>query len=124
MTLPLEGCLVVELAARTGASLCGSLLAQLGAEVVFVERAPRLPVPEHKLAHRAYFAAGKRSLVPRASDAALLRKLVLAADVVLASSDIDLPLPELPDDWREGRIACDLTAYGASGPLAGRARPH
>ena len=120
MTLPLEGCLVVELAARTGASLCGSLLAQLGAEVVFVERAPRLPVPEHKLAHRAYFAAGKRSLVPRASDAALLRKLVLAADVVLASSDIDLPLPELPDDWREGRIACDLTAYGASGPLAGR----
>jgi len=120
MTLPLEGVFVLELGVRTGASLCGSLLAQLGAEVAFVERRPRIAVPEHKLAHRACFAAGKLSLVPREGDAELLRRLVLAADVVLTSSDLDPPLPDLPGSWRDGRVLCDLTAYGATGPLAGR----
>ena len=119
MTLPLEGLLVLELGVRTGASLCGSLLSQLGAEVVFVEQAPRVAVPEHKLAHRPCFAAGKLSLVP--DDGSLLARLAQAADVVLTSSDLDPPLPELPADWRESRIVCDLTAYGATGPLAGRA---
>jgi len=121
MTLPLAGVVVLELGVRTGASLCGSLLAQLGAEVIFVERQPRLAVPEHKLAHRACFAAGKRSLVPGADDLDLLRRLALAADAMLISSDLDPALPGLPADWREGRVVCDLTAYGATGPLAGRA---
>jgi crotonobetainyl-CoA:carnitine CoA-transferase CaiB-like acyl-CoA transferase len=120
MTLPLEGLLVLELGVRTGASLCGALLSQLGAEVVFVEQRPRLDVPEHKLAHRTCFAAGKRSLVPGADDGPLLRRLVLAADAVITSSDLDPALPELPQGWQAGRVVCDVTAYGASGPLAGR----
>ena len=115
---PLAGLLVVEHGERMGAAVCGSLLAQLGADVVILER-PSAPA-RHKWASRASSVLGKRSLLVRpggAGDDAFLDELLRAADVVLLSSDVSngyrqKPLPE--------QIVCDITAFGASGPLAGK----
>ena len=113
----LEGLVVVEIGTRLAAAACGSLMADLGADVVLVEdRAePRRD--------RALAAAGKRSLAvdPRnTADRALVMNLVDAADVVLVSSDLGGLDAEIWNRPRsEGLIVCDFTAYGHSGPLAG-----
>jgi len=116
--LPLAGVLVVEQGDRLGAALCGSLLAQLGAEVVMVERgeAP----PEHKWRCRASSALGKRSLVARPenpADQALLDGLLRAADIIITSSDVSPRFSRAP---APDQIACDITAFGSSGPWSGR----
>lgn len=115
---PLTGLLVVEHGDRLGAAVCGSLLAQLGADVAVVERS-HAPA-RHKWASRASSVLGKRSILVRAGDAgddAFLDELLRAADIVLLSSDVSPgcrygPLPE--------QIVCDITAFGSSGPLSGR----
>jgi crotonobetainyl-CoA:carnitine CoA-transferase CaiB-like acyl-CoA transferase len=117
-TPPLAGLLVVEHGERLGAAVCGSLLAQLGAEVAIVERS-HAPA-RHKWTNRALSVLGKRSVLARAGDTgddAFLDKLLRAADIVLMSSDVSAggryqPAPE--------QIVCDITAFGASGPLSGR----
>lgn len=118
--MPLSGVLVLEWGQRVGASVCGSLLAQLGAEVVFVERSPPASCGHGKLAWRRCMAAGKRSLAFRdddPEDRVLLERLVRRADVVLRSSDADgtLRLPDRSDD----RIECDVTAFGRGAAEAG-----
>jgi len=105
--LPLDGVLVAELGSRIAVGAAGSLLAQLGATVVLVE--PAAPPTAHKWAQRNLFAAGKLSRV--GADADLWR----GADIVLTSSDVDGAGPE------SDAIACDITACGSSGPLAGQA---
>lgn len=118
----LDGVTVLELGARVAAGVCGSLLAQLGATVVLAEGLPHR-AGEPKWDRRAQAALGKLSLRPDLADPGdrtLLARLVARADVVLVSSDVDGALDALPDGWREGRIVCDFTAYGASGPFAGR----
>src|SRR5690242_16618490 len=91
---PLAGVLVLEHGERLGASFCGTLLAQLGAEVVFLERSR---ATGHTDPHaRALRAIGKRSLLlqPGApDDDRLAVTLVSAADIVIASSDTS----RLPD---------------------------
>ena len=113
----LEGLVVVEIGMRLAAATCGSLMADLGANVVLVEDSAE---PRRD---RALAAAGKRSLAvdPRnAADWALVTNLVDAADVVLVSSDLGGPDAEIWNRPRsEGLIVCDFTAYGHSGPLAG-----
>lgn len=117
-TPPLAGLLVVEYGERLGAAVCGTLLAQLGADVAIVERSRGQA--GHKWASRASAVLGKRSLLVRAGaagDDAFLDELLRAADVVLLSGDVSpgcrhQPLPE--------QITCDITAFGASGPLSGR----
>lgn len=110
--LPLDGIRVVELGTRIAAGAAGSLLAQLGADVVLVE--PPLPSCQAgKWQARALVAAGKRSLVA-APDDAVLRKTIATADVLLTSSDLDPAWPEFTT-----AIHCDMTAFGSSGPLAG-----
>lgn len=117
-TPPLAGLLVVEHGDRLGAAVCGSLLAQLGADVAIVERS-HAPA-RHKWASRASSVLGKRSVLVRAGhagDDAFLDELLRAADIVLLSSDVSpdcrhRPLPE--------QIVCDITAFGSSGPLSGR----
>jgi crotonobetainyl-CoA:carnitine CoA-transferase CaiB-like acyl-CoA transferase len=105
---PLADVLVAELGRRPGAAACGSVLAELGATVVAV-------VPEQDNdAESAGFAVGKLRLTG-APDDDLVRRLVAVADVVLLSSDFDQAA--VPD----GAIVCDLTAFGASGPMAGKA---
>lgn len=111
--------LVAEHGERIGVAACGSLLAQLGAEVVFIEPQPALTA--NKWHNRATAAAGKRSVVMTADtveDTRLLEQILRRADIVLLSSDIS-PLP--PREWRPDQIVCDITAFGDSGPLAGRA---
>jgi crotonobetainyl-CoA:carnitine CoA-transferase CaiB-like acyl-CoA transferase len=116
--LPLAGITVLELGTRIGVSTAGSLLAQLGAEVVFIEAAGS---SAGKLARRAPFAAGKSSLRVQpgsAGDLALLADLARACDVVIDSPDAD------PASWRglsgAAVVPCTITAFGASGPMAGR----
>lgn len=119
----LEGVTVLELGVRIGASVAGSMLAQLGATVVFVEGATASGGVATKFSCRPQFAAGKLSLLRESgseTDRRLLAELAAAADVVLLSSDLD------PQDIRgcsgaaAGAVVCDITAFGSSGPLAGR----
>ena len=121
----LENLLVLELGARCGVSAAGSLLAQLGATVIFVEARERGDFAQPKWDDRPGYAAAKRSLavdLALAQDLQLLRQLLAACDVVLRASDADplafrgtLPEVEGGDD---GPVTCDITAFGGSGPLA------
>lgn len=106
----LDGVLVVEIGARVGASVCGSLLAQLGATVVYVEPPAGL-AGTHKGARREQFAAGKLSLSARADDA-LLQRTIDASDAVIVSSDVQSDAVIVGPDTR--RVVCDVTAFGAA----------
>lgn len=104
--------------------MTGSLLAQLGATVVFVEDGEHERVPT-KLRCREQFAAGKLSIAldaDRRSDRDLLLDLVECCDVVLLSSDVDeaahRPLPR--SGAHANAIVCDLTAFGSTGPMRGK----
>jgi crotonobetainyl-CoA:carnitine CoA-transferase CaiB-like acyl-CoA transferase len=114
---------IVELGSRVASGACGSLLAQLGAEVVLVEapNSHRL----HKWQCRAQVAAGKQSVVIDTSSAAGCTELDLlleSADVVLLSSDLSQSEAALWDRARPaGQIICDITAFGHTGPMAGTA---
>ena len=115
----LPGVLVVEIASRVGGGVAGSLLAQLGATVILVEL-PERGGSSAKARHRAQFAAGKLSLVFDPSrDQDLLRQLVSLSDVVITSSDIDGAL--IAGDAADRAVMCDITAYGHTGTLAGKA---
>lgn len=106
----LDGTLVVEFGRRIAVGATGSLLAQLGATVVFVEyEAATAATFDDKLSHRDAFAVGKRSFLFRGVDDGVLRALTAAADVVITSSDADVvPLP-----WPSvSAIVCDITAFG------------
>jgi crotonobetainyl-CoA:carnitine CoA-transferase CaiB-like acyl-CoA transferase len=100
---------VLELGPRTGAGACGALLLAMGAEVSVVAPAESPDAPKWR---SAASAAGKRQIAATAVAAALAE-----ADVVIASTDM-APLPRY--DRPAGQIVCDITAYGASGPAAGR----
>ena len=120
----LRGLLVVEFGARVAASAAGSLLAQLGATVVFVEPVRPGAFADAKWMYRDQFAAGKLSLAVDCGDAAdlaLLRSLAAGSDVLLVSSDADA-LAYGVSPWtatRADSVVCDITAFGSSGPLAG-----
>ena len=104
---PLDGITVAELGGRYAAGACGTLLAQLGATTLYVEG---MGLPGDKWAHRATFALGKEPVNLSRRQAA-----IDAADVIITSSDIDGDRSEYPN-----AIHIDLTAFGHSGPLAGK----
>ena len=115
---------MLELGVRIGASVAGSALAELGATVVFVESPCLLDSSPTKISCREQFAAGKLSLLwDRGSEAdqRLLAKLVDAADVVLLSSDLDAENARVMHGKAANAVVCDITAFGSSGPLSGRA---
>ena len=119
----LNGVTVLELGVRIGASVAGSTLAQLGATVVFVETAASPAGQATKFSCREQFAAGKLSLRPEAGSVAdqhLLAQLAAAADVVLLSTDLDPQGTRALGGVAADTVVCDVTAFGASGPLAGR----
>jgi crotonobetainyl-CoA:carnitine CoA-transferase CaiB-like acyl-CoA transferase len=115
-------CLVLELGRRGAMGFCGSLLADLGADVVLGE--PR-EADGDKWRNRPAVAAGKRSVDRAALDpAGELHELIDAADVLLLSSDLDADERALWSRVRpRGQIVCDVTAFGHTGPLAGRGLP-
>jgi len=110
---PLAGVRVLEAGDRLAVSACGSVLAALGAEVSSIqdERAYRSRFPAAQADEKRFVAA---------SDHEAIGKALQAADIVLASSDVS----QL-DSYRRSptQIACDITAYGSSGPLAGLPHP-
>ena len=114
----LAGVTVVELGSRVGASVCGSLLAQLGATVICVEY-PTDRRADTKWRLRTQLVAGKLSFAPGDRDAALLAQLVAASGIIITSSDVDPAgvAPRFPDD----AIVCDVTAFGSTGPQSGMA---
>jgi len=109
--------LVVEYGDRLAVAACCTLLAQLGAEVVLIERPE--PAATHKWSDRTLCSAGKRSVViDPVQDAALLERLLRQADIIVSSSDVT---PLSLARGTPARIACDITAFGATGPLSGTA---
>ena len=110
----LHDLLVVEIGERVGASACGSLLAQLGADVVIVE--PAETNTKWKWRNRVAVVAGKRSIRIGMGDDELLRSLLEIADVILIASDVT----HTPT-WNRStkQIVCNVTAFGNSGPLQG-----
>jgi itaconate CoA-transferase len=131
---PLDGVLVVALEQAVAAPYCSSRLADAGARVIKVER------PEGDFARgydravhgeSAYFVwinRGKESIaldLRADGDRALLLALLARADVFLqnlapgAAARLGLGGEALRA--RHPRlVTCDITGYGASGPLAGR----
>lgn len=119
----LSGLLVTELGTRLATSIAGNLLMQLGATVVSVETGEGPGRYDGKAAHRAVMMAGKLSLAPRAgvpADEEQLARLVAASDLVLTSSDVAGDIERRALAHAGDAIVCDITAYGNSGPLAGR----
>ena len=112
--------------ARASASVAAvSFLCQTGADVTFVDVSGHSHPFETKHDYRALFAAGKSAIeidVSVGRDIDVLRRHVAAADVVLASHDVDPNWPALlGENWAKDKILCDVSAFGSSGPMAGRA---
>lgn len=121
---PLQGVIVLELGARVGAAVAGSLLAQMGATVIAVESRSTGAFAEPKWRDRTVHAAGKLCIAIDASsptERALLVRLASASDVVIGCSDADpLAYASVPFARSEPKaVNCDLSAFGDSGPFAG-----
>jgi len=131
----LDGLRVLDLATFVAAPFCGSLLAELGADVVKVEQ-PRVGDSLRELGHqvngRALFwaqeARGKRSITCNLGDPrgqALILGLVRRSDVVLENFR-----PGTLERWNlgydalratnPGVILLRVSAYGQTGPYASR----
>ncbi|MBV1868569.1 MAG: CoA transferase [Marinosulfonomonas sp.] len=113
---------VVEIGSRISVGVCGSLLAEAGADVFFVE--PRKTATSNKWENRKLYASGKHAILADPddkSDVEMLTRLIQTADVVLVSGDVDpAAWQSIVDDCQEAAIVCDFTAFGKDGPLAGK----
>jgi alpha-methylacyl-CoA racemase len=128
MSGPLTGIRVIELAGIGPGPFCGMLLADLGAEVILVERA--LPAgPAAALVDNGLLRRGRRSIVadlkqPEARDAVL--HLVRSADILFegmrpgATERLGLG-PEDCLDVNPRLVYGRMTGWGQDGPLAQRA---
>ena len=119
---------MLELGSRIGCAVAGSLLAQLGCEVIGIESDACIGTGHGRAngsgkgGGREPLMAGKRSLAADLSadaDRRWIEELAARSDVLLISSDRDPPL-DLEFGARR-RIVCDITAFGASGPRRGEA---
>ncbi|WP_328394042.1 CaiB/BaiF CoA-transferase family protein [Nocardia sp. NBC_00416] len=112
-----EPLLVVEMGNRIAVGACGSLLANLGADVVVIE--PPAAVGRKRLGgkwiDRVTAVAGKRVVTASPDNAALIDDLIARADVVVVSSDE----PDHRALTGHHAIICDVTAFGSTGPLSG-----
>ncbi|VCU71621.1 Formyl-coenzyme A transferase [Pigmentiphaga humi] len=114
----LDDVLVVELGERTGVGACGSLLAELGAEVVAVEPRDGAAGEGTKWRRRALAMAGKHSVAaPVSAEDAWLSALIARADVILLSSDCQPAWAADAAARADRAVVCDITAMGR--PAAG-----
>ncbi|MCY7302204.1 MAG: CoA transferase, partial [Thermoleophilia bacterium] len=137
MTLPLEGIRVIEVAQYVAGPLAGSLLAELGADVIKVEPpggdAYRSVMPIAPGIGRFFIPLnrGKRSVVldlKTADGCAALAQLVATADIVIHNSP-----PARADSFGLGWEALHaehpalvvgvVTSFGPHGPRAGPPPP-
>jgi crotonobetainyl-CoA:carnitine CoA-transferase CaiB-like acyl-CoA transferase len=136
--LPLAGVSVVELGSSLGAAFCGKVLAELGADVLLLERPEGSPArhlapygggaPDRELAAtHLYTNAGKQSAVLDlgTSDAAgMVHHLIASADVVVhgllpgEAARLGLMPAEALSAW-PGVIFGAVTPFGLEGPWAG-----
>lgn len=132
--LPLDGILVIEIGTMITAPLASSILAEMGAEVIKVER------PESGDPFRNFFGGtfaphfraynkGKASItldLGSEQGKESLRKLLATADVLLENfrpgvmDRLGLPAEAIAKDF-PNLIYCSITGFGAEGPY--RARP-
>ena len=143
MTRPLTGLKIVELARILAGPWCGQLLADLGAEVIKVERPgagddtrhwgpPFLTSPQGEHLDAAYYHAanrGKRALaidIATTEGQAQVRELVKDADVVIENYKVG-GLAKYGLDHASlsainpRLITCSITGFGQTGPYAHRA---
>src|ERR1700722_8864367 len=88
----LDDLLIVEIGSRISTSVCGSLLSQAGATVVFIEPANDKEGTAWKWWNRNLFAAGKETLTNNYGIAPIsthLQQLLSNADAILVSTDVD-----------------------------------
>lgn len=140
---PLAGLKVVELARILAGPWVGQTLADLGAEVIKVERPgagddtrhwgpPFVKGADGTDAGAAYFHAcnrGKRSIAvdfEKPEGAALVRRLIAEADVVIENFKVG-GLKKYGLDWDDlaplhpRLVWCSITGFGQDGPYAARA---
>ena len=140
---PLDGVRVVELARILAGPWCGQLLADLGAEVIKVERPgegddtrhwgpPFLHGPDGESRDAAYFHATNRGKESRAIDIATpegqaeVRGLIAGADVVIENYKVGglVKYGLDPASLRAADprlVVCSITGFGQNGPSAHRA---
>ena len=133
MSLPLEGVRVVEVAQYVAGPLAGSLLAELGAEVIKVEPpggdAYRQAMPVAPGIGRYFIPLnrGKRSVVldlKSEEGRAALAKLVASADVVVHNAPADRAVAfglgwDVLHAAHPALVVGAVTSFGPHGPLAG-----
>ncbi len=134
---PLAGVKVIELAHIMAGPVCGLMLADLGAEVIKVEKVPggddtRRTLPPDIDGESAAFMMMNRNKRGIAVDLkteagqAVVRRLILAADVVVENyrrgtmERFGLGYEALSRE-NPGLIYCALSGFGRSGPYADRA---
>ena len=114
--------LIVEMGERLSAAACGSLLAELGATVVLVERVSPTHHRSGKNLHRATMAAGKLSVALDTNDTDsidFIRRLIETADATITSSDLDMEWPSpIKDALTQNKSICDVTAFSGAAPYA------
>ncbi|KGD96038.1 carnitine dehydratase [Achromobacter sp. RTa] len=132
MPLPLEGLLVIAVEQAAAAPYASSRLADAGARVIKIERAAGDFARGYDgavMGDSTYFVwlnRGKESIVldfARPEDMALLRKLILQADVLIQNLGPGAAA-RAGIGWQEMRaanprlITCDISGYGETGPYA------
>ena len=144
MNTPLNGIRVLDLSRILAGPWAGQLLADLGADVIKVEKPesgddtrqwgpPYLKDLEHKdTSEAAYFLAanrGKRSItvdITQAEGQALLQKLAMHVDIVIENYKVD-GLKKYGLDYatlsalNPKLIYCSITGFGQTGPYRARA---
>jgi crotonobetainyl-CoA:carnitine CoA-transferase CaiB-like acyl-CoA transferase len=139
MTQPLRGLRVVELAHVMAGPTCGRILADLGAEVIKVERPPdgddarRMAPPwlgsaQNESAAFVLLNHNKRSIaldLKREGGRRVLRRLLERSDVLVENYRAGV-LDRLGFDWptlqalNPGLVLCAISGFGRSGPYAHR----
>ncbi|MEX2163722.1 MAG: CoA transferase [Sulfuricaulis sp.] len=136
-TGPLVGLKVVELAHIMAGPVCGLMLADMGADVIKVEKYPdgddsrRMAPPMVKSESAAFMILNRNkrgTAINLKSEAgkAVLRKILRTADVVIENfrpgtmERLGLGFDSLRQD-NPGLIYCDITGFGGTGPYADRA---
>ena len=129
----LAGMRVLEFGSRIGVGACGRLLADLGATVFIVEPrhtrqqrdddATSVSGGSSKWIDRSLATAAKHSVLfdsAREADIDELAALAACCDVVLLSTDVDGADVRVQQALKHCPIFCDITAFGATGPMAGK----
>jgi crotonobetainyl-CoA:carnitine CoA-transferase CaiB-like acyl-CoA transferase len=134
---PLVGLKVVELAHIMAGPVCGLMLADMGADVIKVEKYPdgddsrRMAPPMVKSESAAFMILNRNKRgtainLKTAAGKAVLRMILRTADVVIENfrpgtmERLGLGFDSLRQD-NPGLIYCDITGFGGTGPYADRA---